>query len=172
MIYLLSYIVCIVAANWALVTFGIIPIGFGLLAPAGVLFAGLTFTFRNLTQQTMGRRYGFLAIAAGAVLSYVISSGDTIPGGHVPVAVASGLTFALSESADALVWTNLRGKGYWTGAMVAGDITGQVIDSIIFIVLAFGAPMLGVLLLGQIVGKWYTLLPAIAFTKFRKPVTA
>ena len=77
MIFFVLYIACIVLANYAIVTFGVVPIGFGLLAPAGVLFAGLTFTFRNLTQQQMGRRYGFLAIAVGAALSYFVSSGDS-----------------------------------------------------------------------------------------------
>ena len=30
--------------------------GFGLMAPAGVYFAGLAFTFRDLTQEKLGRR--------------------------------------------------------------------------------------------------------------------
>src|SRR5689334_19977322 len=103
---LIGYVVCIVAANWAISTFGVVPVGFGLLAPAGVYFAGATFTFRNLTQQTLGRRWGFVAIAMGALLSYVITD-KTIPGAVLPLAAASGISFALSETADALVWTKL-----------------------------------------------------------------
>ena len=33
-----AYLATIVAANWAVVHFGVIPVGFGLLAPAGVYF--------------------------------------------------------------------------------------------------------------------------------------
>ena len=154
---LLAYIACIVGANWAIVTFGVVPVGFGLVAPAGVYLAGFTFTFRNLTQLALGRAWGFGAIVVGAVLSYAITDKITIPGGVVPLAVASGVTFLLSETADALVWTRLRQQGLWTRAMLAGDMAGQVIDSIIFLALAFGSLEL---LLGQIIGKWWTLLPA------------
>ena len=154
---LVAYIACIVGANYAIVTFGVVPVGFGLVAPAGVYLAGFTFTFRNVTQQTLGRRWGFAAIGVGALLSYAITDKVTIPGGVVPLAVASGLTFALSETADALVWTRMRERGLWTSAMLLGDAAGQVIDSIIFLALAFGSLEL---LLGQIIGKWWTLLPA------------
>jgi hypothetical protein len=40
----LCYVATIVGANWALATFGVVPVGFGLYAPAGVYFAGLAFT--------------------------------------------------------------------------------------------------------------------------------
>jgi len=48
MIYLATYILTIFAANWAITQFGLVPVGFGLLAPAGVYFAGLAFTLRDL----------------------------------------------------------------------------------------------------------------------------
>jgi len=153
----LAYIACIVGANWAIVTFGIVPVGFGLYAPAGVFFAGFTFTFRNLTQQGLGRRWGFLAIGVGAVLSYLVTD-KTIPGAVLPLAVASGVSFALSESADALVWTKLRERQWWTRAMGLGDFAGQVLDSAVFLLLALGSLEL---LLGQVVGKQWTIWPAI-----------
>ena len=34
MIYLVLYIATIVGANWAISTFGLVPVGFGLMAPA------------------------------------------------------------------------------------------------------------------------------------------
>lgn len=151
------YVAAILAANWALITFGVIPIGFGLMAPAGVVFAGLTFSFRNLTQQTLGRSYGYGAIVVGALLSYFISGAGTIPGGVLPVALASGITFLISETADALVWSRFRQTGQ-IRAMVAGDIAGQVIDSIVFLLLAIGNLDF---LLGQVIGKWYTVLPVV-----------
>jgi uncharacterized PurR-regulated membrane protein YhhQ (DUF165 family) len=153
-----AYIACIAGANWAISTFGLIPVGFGLVAPAGVLFAGFTFTFRNLTQQTLGRRFGFAAIGIGALLSMLVTDKVTIPGGVLPLWLASGVSFALSESADALVWTKLRERDWWARAMGLGDFAGQVVDSIIFLALAFGSLEL---LLGQIVGKQYTIWPAM-----------
>ena len=54
MIFLLLYIATIFAANWAIATFGVVPVGFGLMAPAGVYFAGLAFTLRDLTQERLG----------------------------------------------------------------------------------------------------------------------
>jgi uncharacterized PurR-regulated membrane protein YhhQ (DUF165 family) len=53
--FLVGYITTIFAANWAISAFGIIPVGFGLMAPAGVYFAGLAFTLRDLTQEKLGR---------------------------------------------------------------------------------------------------------------------
>jgi hypothetical protein len=46
MIYLLAYILTIFGANFAIQTWGIIPIGFGLYAPAGVLFVGGTTSWK------------------------------------------------------------------------------------------------------------------------------
>ncbi len=52
---LAGYVAAIVGANWAITRFGIVPVGFGLMAPAGVFFAGLCFEFRDLVQDTLGR---------------------------------------------------------------------------------------------------------------------
>jgi uncharacterized PurR-regulated membrane protein YhhQ (DUF165 family) len=153
------YIACIVAANWAIQTFGIIKIPvFGLIAPAGVYFAGFTFAARNFTQGSLGRRWGFGAIFVGAALSALISDRVSL-GGPLPLALASGVTFLLSETADALVWTRLRSSGLWIGAMVAGEAVAQVIDSAIFLSLAFGSIEL---LAGQVIGKWLTIIPVAA----------
>jgi queuosine precursor transporter len=70
---LIAYIATIFVANWAITTFGLVPVGFGLLAPAGVYFAGLAFTFRDLTQEALGRRWTYAAIVIGAALSGLLS---------------------------------------------------------------------------------------------------
>ncbi len=152
----LGYVACIVGANWAIATFGVVPVGFGLYAPAGVYLAGLTFSFRNLSQLTLGRVWGFGAIFVGAALSMVISPHADL-GGPLLLPIASGLTFLLSETVDAGLWTWRRQHGWWTRAMLLGDAAGQVIDSIMFLALAFGSLEF---LAGQIVGKWWTLIPA------------
>ncbi len=152
-----AYVACIMLANWAIQTFGIVPVGLSLMAPAGVYFAGFTFAARNFTQQTLGRRWGFAAIVIGAVLSALISDHVAL-GGILPLPLASGASFLLSETADALVWTRLRQSGLWIGAMVVGELAAQLIDSAVFLFLAFGSVQL---LAGQVVGKWETVVPVV-----------
>lgn len=145
MIWLTLYIGTVVAANWALLTFGLVPVGFGLLAPAGVLFAGLAFTFRDLCQESLGRRWTVGGVVAGAALSAVLSP---------QLALASGVAFLLSEGADLLVYTPLR-RRHFLGAVAASNTVGLVLDSALFLGLAFGSLAF---LPGQIVGKaWMTL---------------
>lgn len=134
----------ILGANWALLTFGMVPVGFGLLAPAGVYFAGLTFTLRDLTQDALGRRWTLVAVVAGAGLSAALSP---------QLALASGAAFLLSETADLLVYSPLR-RRHWVGAVVASNTVGLVIDSALFLLLAFGSLAF---LPGQVAGKaWMT----------------
>ena len=153
---LVAYIGTIFAANWALVTFGLVPVGFGLLAPAGVYFAGLAFTFRDLTQDGLGRAWTFGAIVVGAGLSALVSP---------QFALASGTAFLLSETADLLVYTPLRER-HWLGAVALSNTVGLVVDSALFLALAFGSLAF---LPGQVVGKlWMTALAVGALWLLRR----
>ncbi len=143
---LLGYIATIFAANWAIQAVGLVPVGFGLRAPAGVYFAGLAFTLRDLTQDRLGRGWTIAAIVVGAALSAFISP---------QFAAASGVAFLLSELADFAVYTPLR-RRHWVGAILASNTVGLVLDSALFLWLAFGSVEF---LAGQVVGKfWMTLL--------------
>jgi len=145
---LVAYIATIFAANWAIVTFGPVSVGFGLYAPAGVYFAGLAFTFRDLTQDSLGRRWTYAAIVIGAGLSGLLSG---------PLAIASGVAFLLSETADLLVYTPLHER-HWLAAVGASNTVGLVVDSVLFLWLAFGSLEF---LAGQIVGKLLMTLIAV-----------
>ncbi len=147
----------IYAANWALETYGLVPVGFGLEAPAGVFFAGLAFGLRDGLQETGGRRWVLAVIVAGAALSYVLSDGVEIPGGHASIAVASGCAFLLSELCDFAVYTPLREK-HWPAAVAASNLAGAVVDSALFLWLAFGSLDH---MAGQIVGKTYMTAAAL-----------
>jgi queuosine precursor transporter len=154
-VFLVGYIATIFGANWAISTFGIIPVGFGLLAPAGVYFAGLAFTLRDLTQERLGRFWTVVAIILGASLSALVTP---------QFAFASGTAFLLSEVADFSVYTPLR-QHYWIGAVVASNVVGLIMDSALFLMLAFGSLEF---LPGQVVGKaWMTLLAVIALGAWR-----
>ena len=147
--YPAGFLACIIAANWAIETFGIIPIGFGLMAPAGVYFVGIAFTLRDTTQRTLGKGWTLAAIAAGTILSAFVSP---------QFAVASGAAFALSELADFAVYTPLRKRG-WVRAVVASNVVGSIVDSALFLWLAFGSLEF---VTGQVTGKLYMTAAAIA----------
>jgi hypothetical protein len=156
MLYLAGYIATIIAANWAVAAFGLVPVGFGLLGPAGVYFAGLAFTLRDLTQDRLGRRWTLVAILVGAALSALVSPS---------LAIASGIAFLFSELADFAVYTPLRDK-HWLGAVALSNVVGLIIDSALFLWLAFGSLEF---LPGQIVGKlWMTLLAVAALWELRR----
>jgi uncharacterized PurR-regulated membrane protein YhhQ (DUF165 family) len=194
-----AFVGTVIAANWALARYGIVPIGFGLHAPAGVFFAGLAFGLRDALHEVGGHRLILGAIAVGAAISYLIEDAVTIPGGLVPIALASAVAFALSELTDLAVYTPLHNKanqtrdvfvpfspvllgdGYiverphtahrwWIAAVVASNLVGAVVDSALFLWLAFGALDH---MAGQIVGKAYMIavaLPIVYLARQRRAV--
>lgn len=156
LIALAGYVLTILAANLAITFIGVVPVGFGLLAPAGVYFAGLAFSLRDALQETLGRRWVVGAILVGAALSAALSA---------QLALASGLAFLFSELADFMVYTPLRRRG-WLGAVVASNTVGAVVDSALFLWLAFGSLEF---LAGQIVGKlWMTALAVALILAWRR----
>ena len=112
-------------------------------------FAGLAFTLRDLTQVTLGRRAVVAAILLGAVLSAAVSTS---------FALASGVAFLVSELADLSVYTPLERRS-WLLAVFASNTVGLLIDSVLFLWIAFGSLEF---LKGQIVGKMWVTLAAIA----------
>jgi hypothetical protein len=155
-----AYVGTIVGANWAIATFGAVPVGFGLLAPAGVYCAGLAFTLRDLLHDAFGRRAAVIAIGAGALLS--VTTGGRL-------ALASGVAFLLSELADLAVYEPLRRRG-WLRAVFASNVVGLIVDSALFLWLAFGSLSF---LAGQVVGKtWMTLLAIVVLGALRRGVSA
>lgn len=152
------FVATVYAANYAVEHWGLVSVGFGLMAPAGVYFAGLAFTLRDVIHRTLGRHVVLAAILVGAVLSYVLSDGVTLPGGVVSLAVASAVAFFVSELADLGVYEPLRRRG-WLPAVAASNVVGFVTDSMLFLWLAFGSLAF---LSGQIVGKAWVTLIAIA----------
>jgi uncharacterized PurR-regulated membrane protein YhhQ (DUF165 family) len=151
------FIASIVGANWAIATFGIVPVGFGLMAPAGVYFAGLTFTLRDALHEAGGRRWVIAAIIGGAALSGLLAGPQ--------LAMASGVAFLTSEAADYAVYAPLRQRS-WVGAVAASNVVGTVVDSALFLWLAFGSLAF---LPGQIVGKlWMTALAVAVLAVWRK----
>jgi uncharacterized PurR-regulated membrane protein YhhQ (DUF165 family) len=126
-IALVLYIATVWLANYLVQHVGIVSVGFGLVAPAGVYCAGAALVLRNVLQRTLGRPVSVLAIFVGAGLSWWISP---------TLAVASGAAFLFSETSDFLVYTPLIRNG-WVIAAFCGSVVGAAVDSAIFLQLAF-----------------------------------
>lgn len=160
LIYLALFTACIPAANWLVQHVGttcvpsgpcLIPVAPGLMAPSAVLVVGLAFVLRDLVQRRLGVGFAALAVIVGAALSAFLAPPSLV--------IASGVAFLISEFADLAVYTPLQ-KRRLVLAVVASSIVGLVVDSIIFLQLAFGSLDH---LTGQIVGKGWMVLLAIPF---------
>jgi uncharacterized PurR-regulated membrane protein YhhQ (DUF165 family) len=163
----IGFIATVWMANYAVERWGIVSVGFGLVAPAGVYFAGLAFTLRDIVQRTLGRYAAALAILIGAALSWFISD---------RLAVASAVAFLASELLDLVVFTATERRSF-TGAVVVSNAVGIVTDSLLFLWIAFGSLEF---FRGQVVGKaWMTLaaLPVVLLLRGllvnrQRPLTA
>jgi uncharacterized PurR-regulated membrane protein YhhQ (DUF165 family) len=157
-----GYIGTIFAANWAIQRYGIVPVGFGWDAPAGVFAAGLAFTFRDLTHEWLGRSWVIVAILVGAALSWFVSP---------TFAAASATAFLLSEVADFAVYARLRARR-WLGAVALSNSVGLTVDSAVFLWLAFGSLAF---IPGQMLAKAYMTAGAVValwFLRRRERVAA
>jgi queuosine precursor transporter len=151
----IGFLATVFGSNWAIQRYGLVPVGFGLSAPAGVYFAGLAFTLRDLTQRVLGRGGVVMAIAVGAGLSVMVAP---------RYALASGAAFLLSELCDFAIYTPLEQRG-WMSAVAASNAVGLLVDSVVFLGLAFGSLSF---LTGQVVGKtWMTLLAIVVLLPLR-----
>ena len=157
-IYLAAFALCIPAANWLIGNVGtecipqgpcIIPVAPGLTAPSGVLMIGLALVLRDLVQRSLGVKWAAGAILFGAGLSALFAPPTLV--------VASAVAFLLSELADFAVYTPLQRKGLVL-AVFASSVVGLVIDSAIFLYLAFGSLDF---IAGQIVGKAWMVVAAL-----------
>jgi len=156
----LAYIGTVIAANWAVQTFGVVPVGFGLVAPAGVYLIGLALVLRDFVQWSLGKAWMLAALAIGAALSFLVADPR--------FAIASAAAFAFSELADFALFTWVAPR--WARAVAIGGIVGAVIDSAIFLSIAFGSLAF---LPGQVLGKTYGIaLAVVLITTRRRRVVA
>lgn len=137
-------------ANWLLTKYGVVSIGFGLHAPAGVFAVGVAFTLRDIVHRLLSRMAVIYCIIAGCALAYFIEASVTLPGGRVSIAVASAIAFLLSELADLAVYSPLEERNFTT-AVAASNLVGSVLDSVLFLWLV--GLLTWPLLEGQVYGK-------------------
>ena len=136
----------------------LVPVAPGLLAPSGVLAAGAALVLRDAVQRCLGAWWALVAIAAGTLLSALVASPALV--------LASGAAFLLSEATDFAVYTPLQRRGLLL-AVVASSAVGLVVDSIVFLGLAFGSLDY---LAGQVVGKAWAVLLALPLIRLLRRV--
>lgn len=156
---LVLHAAAIAAANWATATFGLVPVGFGLLVTAGTFAAGFAFLARDLVHRLGGLRWALVGLALGVLLSWILST--------PALALASAVAFALAELADLAVFARLRRRGF-VRAAAASNAVAAPIDTIAFLVLA-GFPVTAPTVVGQLIGKlvWATALPLAIYVLAR-----
>ncbi len=160
LVFFVAFIATIPLANWMLGHVGmvcppgapcLIPVAPGLMAPSGVLMIGLALVLRDLVQRRLGVKWAVAAILAGGLISWLVAP--------PALALASVAAFLLSELADLAVYTPLQRRRL-VAAVVLSGLVGLVIDSAIFLQLAFGSLDY---LTGQVVGKAWMVLLSIPF---------
>lgn len=152
----IGYGLSIVLANWMILHVGIetpggthlLPVGFGLMAPSGTYAAALVLVLRDLLQRSTSRWFALLVIVPGIAITALM---------NIHLALASGAAFALSESADFLIYTPIQRRSL-TLAVLISATAGNLVDSTVFLTLA-GIP-LAMAWPGQVIGKLWAILAA------------
>lgn len=155
LIALLFYILTIPAGNWVVMHVGVVcdpngpclvPVWPGIMSPSAVLLAGLALVLRDAVHEFLGGRWAVFAILAGAALSGFVAEANLI--------LASATAFLFSELADFAVYAPMR-KRYPAWAVIASGAAGSVVDSALFLFIAFGSLQY---MPGQILGKFWVSL--------------
>lgn len=160
-----AFAATIPAANWMIGNIGqcipagpcLIPVGFGLHAPSGVLMAGLALVLRDWLHEVGGWRLALAAVIFGGALSLFVAP--------PALALASAAAFTLSELGDLAVYAPLRRRGRHI-AVLASGVAGAAIDSAVFLWLAFGSLDF---IAGQVVGKLWMSAAVAALLWARRP---
>lgn len=155
-LFFAAFLLCIPLANWMVGNVGtvcpeagpcLVPVLPSVMAPSGVLMIGVALVLRDLVQRRLGIPWVLLAIVLGAILSALLAPAALV--------VASTVAFLLSELVDFAVYTPLQRRRLVL-AVFASSLVGLVVDSLVFLQLAFGNLDF---LLGQIIGKaWMVIL--------------
>jgi uncharacterized PurR-regulated membrane protein YhhQ (DUF165 family) len=146
----LLFLSTIPAANWMIGNVGttcvpngpcLIPVLPGLMAPSGVLLVGVALVLRDRIHHTLGAKWSIGCVIVGCLLSALIAPPTLV--------LASAVAFLVSELADLAVYSPLRRRNLPV-AVAASGVVGAVVDSLLFLSIAFGSIAYAP---GQIVGK-------------------
>jgi uncharacterized PurR-regulated membrane protein YhhQ (DUF165 family) len=162
-VFFVLFCLTIPVANWMISNVGtvctrdglcLIPVAPGLMAPSGVLMVGIALVLRDLVQRRLGLVAAIAAILIGAGISGLVAP--------LALVTASAAAYLISEFADLAVYTPLQERRF-VAAVVASSVVGLIVDSIVFLWLAFGSLEF---LTGQVVGKAWMVLLAVPFIMY------
>lgn len=123
------FLLSIPFANWWLERHGLWDMPLVGNVPSAVWVVGAAFVVRDIVEITLGRKWTWVAIFLGTVLSWWLASPK--------LAIASGTAFLWSEGTDALVFAPLADRGrFLLGVLISGYVA-SIVDSAIFVRLAF-----------------------------------
>lgn len=126
---ILIYLAAITTAN--VLTATLAPLNVGpFIVPVGTFFIGVTFIFRDLVQNAIGRKRTYYVIGLALLLSALTSLtlGDTLW-----IVCASAITFLFSETTDTEIYTRL--KLPMSLRVLYSGIVGGVLDSAVFVLI-------------------------------------
>jgi queuosine precursor transporter len=167
---ILLYIASIIIAN--VVTAAFMPLTLGVfIIPCGTLFIGLTFIFRDLVQQQVGKAKTYMVIVTALILSALSSYllGDTLW-----IVFASALSFLVSETSDTEIFSRL--KTTFAKRVLFSGLVGGLLDSTIFVIVGlspigagfFGWELVIYAILGQVIVK--SIMQFLGYLVFAKIV--
>ena len=145
MAYIIIYLSAIVSANLLIIWFG----------PAvsilnAFFLIGLDLSLRDRLHDLWkgeGLWWKMLALICGGSAITVLLNYEALP-----IALASATAFLASGIGDALTYHRLRDRSFMVRA-TGSNVTGSLIDSLVFPIMAFGFPPLWGIVLGQLVAK-------------------
>jgi queuosine precursor transporter len=156
------YLLSIITANVVTAAFAPLHLG-AFIIPMGTLFIGATFIFRDLVQNSYGRKKTYFLIGTALIISALVSFllGDTML-----IVLASAVSFAIAETTDTEIYTRLKLPMGWR--VFYSGLVGGFLDSIVFVIIGLsplGANFLPweavpVAITGQVIVK--SLIQAIA----------
>lgn len=120
------YLGSIVLANILVHTLGLVTV-FGLTFPAGAIAIGLTFSTRDFVQERYGKYGCWIWMLAAVFITFAFNR---------QLAIASVCAFMISEFSDWAIYTYC--KGNLEKRLILSNLVSTPIDSLIFVLLAFG----------------------------------
>lgn len=155
-----AFAATIPGANWLIANVGtecipqgpcLLPVGFGLHAPSGVLVVGGALVIRDLVHESGGAKAALAAIGIGGLVAWLFAPPALV--------LASVLAFVLAELSDLAVYAPLRRNRLWLAVLLSG-LVGAAVDSTVFLWVAFGSLDF---IVGQIVGKLWATVAVLPF---------
>jgi len=122
----LLYLVSIIIANLFVIWFGIVHVA-GLTFPAGVVFVGLTFSFRDFVQRYWVYYVCWIWMLLATGITFIFNQ---------QVAIASVCAFLVSEGVDWFAFKTL--KMPFRKRIYISNLFSCPLDSLIFVSIAFG----------------------------------